>query len=203
MRSVWSDKIIRNLPGARLISVDARVLALVFSAAIAVMFSAPVTGTYAADTPLLEPHNLIVDRSLPREQADAQIIAARRYDTFWNTGDEALEHAALAPNFVDNTLPPGRPQGIAGPLAASRFMRLAIPDIRCEIEQMIVAGDRVVAHLRFHGHFTGRLGQIQGQGQTINFIATDIYRVTDGRVAENWHIEDNLTLQQQLGLIPK
>jgi len=61
----------------------------------------------------------------------------------------------------------------------------------------------VVAHLRFHGHFTGRLGQIQGQGQTINFIATDIYRVTDGRVAENWHIEDNLTLQQQLGLIPK
>src|SRR5947208_15293227 len=37
--------------------------------------------TYAADTPLLEPHNLIVDRSLPREQADTQIIAARRYDT--------------------------------------------------------------------------------------------------------------------------
>ena len=34
--------------------------------------------TYAADTPLLEPHNLIVDRSLPREQADAQVIAARR-----------------------------------------------------------------------------------------------------------------------------
>jgi predicted ester cyclase len=203
LRSVLSDKIIRNLPGARLISVDARVLALVFSAAIAVMFSAPVTGTYAADTPLLEPHNLIVDRSLPREQTDAQIIAARRYDTFWNTGDEALERAALAPNFADNTLPNGRSQGVAGPLAASRFMRLAIPDISCEIEQMIVAGDRVVAHLRFHGHFTGRFGRIQGQGQTINFIATDIYRVADGRIAENWHIEDNLTLQQQLGLIPK
>ncbi len=27
---------------------------------------------------VLEPHNLIVDRSLPREQADAQVIAARR-----------------------------------------------------------------------------------------------------------------------------
>jgi predicted ester cyclase len=52
-------------------------------------------------------------------------------------------------------------------------MRLAIPDIRCEIEQMIVAGDRVVAHLRFRGRFTGRFGQIQGQGQMINFIATE------------------------------
>jgi predicted ester cyclase len=202
-RIILTEKIIRSLPRTRLVTGNSRFLTLIASTAIAAIFSAPLIYTFAADTPLLEPHNLIVDRSLPRGQADAQIIAARRYDTFWNTGDEALARAALAPNFVDNTLPTGRPQGIAGPLAASKLMRLAIPDIRCEIEQMIVAGDRVVAHLRFRGHFTGRFGQIQGQGQTINFIATDIYRVADGAVAENWHIEDNLTLQQQLGLIPK
>jgi predicted ester cyclase len=159
--------------------------------------------TFAGDTALIGPRSLIVDRSLPRAQVDSQVIAARRYDTFWNTGDQALARAALSPNFVDNTLPTGRPQGVAGPLVASRFMRLAIPDLRCEIDQMIVAGDRVVTHLRFRGHFTGRFGQIQGHGQTINFIATDIYRVAEGRIAENWHIEDNLTLQQQLGLIAK
>jgi predicted ester cyclase len=185
------------------VQAEARFFTLMAATAIAVMFSAPVIYTFAADTPLLEPHSLIVDRSLRREQAEAQIIAARRYDTFWNNGDEALARAALAPNFVDNTLPAGRPQGVAGPLAASKLMRAAIPDMRCEIEQMIVAGDRVVAHLRFRGHFAGHFGQIQGQGQTINFIATDIYRVADERVAENWHIEDNLTLQQQLGVIPK
>ena len=159
--------------------------------------------TLAADTVLLEPHHLSIDRSLPRRQLDAQIIAARRYDTFWDTGDEALARSALASNFIDDTLPIGRAQGIDGPLAAARFMHIAIPDLRCEIEQMIVAGDRVVTHLRFHGHFTGRFGQIQGQGQTIDFIATDIYRIADGRIAENWHIEDNLALQQQLGLVPK
>jgi len=159
------------------------------------------TPTMPDDTSLIEPRTLIVDRSLPREQVDVQISAARRYDTFWNTGDEALARAALAPNFTDNSLPPGRPQGLTGPLAASKVIRAAIPDMGCDIEQMIVAGDRVVAHLRFRGHFTGRFKQIQGQGQTINFIATDIYRIADGRIVENWHIEDNLTLQQQLGLI--
>ena len=159
------------------------------------------TSILAADTALIEPQSLIVDRSLPRAQVDAQIIAARRYDTFWNTGDEALARAALAPNFMDNTLPPGRPQGLTGPVAASKVIRAAIPDIGCDIEQMIVAGDRVVAHLRFRGHFTGRFNQIQGQGQTINFIATDIYRIADARIVENWHIEDNLTLQRQLGSI--
>jgi predicted ester cyclase len=155
----------------------------------------------ATDTLLIEAHNLIVDRSLSRAQVDSQVVAARRYDTFWNTGDEALARTALAPNFIDSTLPTGRPQGLAGPLAASKMVRAAIPDLTCEIEQMIVAGDRVVAHLRFHGHFTGHFGQTQGDGQKINFIAIDIYRIVDGHIAENWHIEDNLTLQQQLGLI--
>jgi predicted ester cyclase len=159
------------------------------------------THTVATDTALIEPHTLVVDRSMPTAQVDAQFIAARRYDTFWNTGDESLARSALAPNFIDNTLPPGRPQGLTGPLAESKAVRAAIPDMSCDIEQMIVAGDRVVAHLRFRGHFTGRFKQTQGQGQTINFIATDIYRIADGRIVENWHIEDNLTLLQQLGLI--
>ncbi len=39
---------------------------------------------------------------------------------------------------------------------------------------MIVAGDRVVVHLHFRGHFTGRFTQTQGQGQAIDFVATDI-----------------------------
>jgi predicted ester cyclase len=170
---------------------------------IAAAWVITVAYTLAADPVLIEPHNLTIDRSLRREQADAEILVARRYDTFWDTGDEALARAALASNFIDDTLPIGRAQGIDGPLAAARFMRVAVPDLRCEIEQMIVAGDRAVTHLRFRGHFTGRFGLVQGQGQTVNFVATDIYRIANGRIAENWHIEDNLTLQQQLGLIPK
>ncbi len=63
-----------------------------------------------------------------------------------------------------------------------------------------VAGERVVVHLRFRGHFTGRFGPVQGKGQAIDFIATDIYRIERGRIAENWHIEDNLTLLRELGI---
>ena len=130
-------------------------------------------------------------------------MAARRYDTFWNSGEEELARSALAADFMDRTLPPGRTQGVSGPIAASKFFRAAVPDLTCEVEQMIVAGDRVVSHLHFRGHFTGRFKDVQGNAQAIDFIATDIYRVSDGRIAENWHLEDNLTLLQQLGQIPK
>ena len=155
------------------------------------------------DAELVQPKQLIVDASLPKAQAKAQIEAARRYDSFSNNGDAGLARMALAPDFIDRTLPPGRPQGVAGPLAASEKFRAAVPDLSCEIEQMIVAGDRVVAHLHFHGHFTGRFAETIGEGQAIDFIATDIYRVSGGRIAEDWHLEDNLTLLQQLGQIVK
>lgn len=156
-----------------------------------------------ATTALVIPATLIVASGLPKGQANAQILAARRYATFWSTGDEALARAALSPQFMDRTLPPGRPQGIAGPLAAAIAFRAAVPDINCAVVQMIVTGDRVVAHLRFTGHFTGLFQGVQGHGQNVDFIATDIYRIEKGRIAENWHLEDNLTFLQQIGLIPQ
>ncbi len=149
---------------------------------------------------LVSARQIIADASLPRAQRDAEVLAARRYATFWHTGDARHARAALAADFTDRTLPPGRAQGVPGPLAASRFVRTAIPDLQADLLQLIVAGDRVTVHYRFHGHFTGRWADKQGQGQDIDFIATDIYRIADGKIADNWHIEDNLTLMQQLGL---
>jgi predicted ester cyclase len=158
---------------------------------------------FAADEQLVSAQQVIVDPSLPPAQRDAEIHAARRYATFWHTGDERFARAALAADFTDRTLPSGRAQGVPGPLAASRFVRAAIPDLQADLRQMIVAGDRVTVHYRFHGHFTGRWADTQGQGQAVDFIATDIYRIADGKIADNWHIEDNLTLMRQLGLVAR
>jgi hypothetical protein len=38
-------------------------------------------------------------------------------------------------------------------------------------------------------------------GQEIRFIAIDILHVRQGQVYEDWHLEDNLTFLQQMGLI--
>ena len=136
-----------------------------------------------------------------KQQFAASILAARRYAAFWNTGDVRYATAALATGFIDRTLPPGRPQGTAGPLQASQMFRIAVPDLTAEIQDMVVAGDRVSVHLRLKGHFTGRFGEITGTGQTIDFQAFDLYRVKNGQITENWHLEDNLGLMQQMGIL--
>src|SRR5258705_12452745 len=65
---------------------------------------------------------------------------------------------------------------------------------------MVVAGDYVTGHMSFPGHFPGRFGQKQGQGQPISFRATDLVKIENGRITDNWHIEDNLTLLLEMGV---
>ena len=163
----------------------------------------PAAASAADSLPL--PKSVVIDRSIPASQREAMSMAARRYYAFWDTGDVAYANAALAPAFVDRTLPAGRPQGPEGPVFASKNFRTAVPDLHVEVEEMLMVSDRVIGRLRFTGHFTGTFGEgaaaRQGDGRAIDFIATDIYRIANGRIAENWHLEDNLTLLQQLGVV--
>ncbi|GAA0538209.1 putative ester cyclase [Rhizomicrobium palustre] len=126
--------------------------------------------------------------------------AVQAFYQFWASGDESLLPRAIAPSFTDHTLPAGRPQGPEGPAFASHKFRAAVPDLSLTIEKMIIAGEYVTVHMQFHGHFTGSFGSHKGKGQAIDFIATDLVKVTDGRITDNWHIEDNLTLLSQMGI---
>jgi len=153
-------------------------------AALAGVISAHAAG----DDSLPVPHHLAVDSKSAKSTAIA--LAARRCAAFWNTGDEAYATLALAPEFIDRTLPDGRPQGPDGPLQASHGFRAAAPDLLAEIDDLVVAGDRASVHRHFYGHFTGQFQNLKGNGQTVDFPAFDLYRVKDGRIARNWHLED-------------
>jgi predicted ester cyclase len=173
-----------------------------FNSAVAIVILAGLSGTaFSAQGEWLKPDRLIKDNSLPQAQLKANEAVAREYASFWNTGNETLARDALAANFVDKTPPEGRKQGPEGAILASRVFRTAVPDLRCDVEQMIISGNRVVSHLHFHGTFTGTFGKLKGKGQKIDFIATDIYEIADGKIVANWHIEDNLTLMKQLGAL--
>jgi dienelactone hydrolase len=83
--------------------------------------------------------DLVVATSISSAQQEVELKAAKAFYQFWNTGDAALLDAALAPGFVDHTLPPGRPQGPNGPAFASEHFRAAVPDLSVEVRKMIVA----------------------------------------------------------------
>ena len=162
-------------------------------AVIAALSTALVAPALAAGG--VDINEIVVATSIPESQRDATVKAARAFYEFWNTGDEADLKRAIAPSFTDHSLPPGHPQGPERPAFASHQFRAAVPDLAVR-----VAGDYVTVHMNFTGHFTGKLGQTPGKGQPIEFIATDLVKVENGRITDNWHIEDNLTLLRQMGV---
>jgi predicted ester cyclase len=150
-----------------------------------------------------QPRELVSSDHLSSARRVELLKPVEAFYGFWANGSAALLAAAVGPDFVDHTLPAGRPQGPAGPMAASKAFLTAIPDLRVTVVQRLIVGDRVISHLRFTGHFTGRFGDKAGTGQPVDFIATDILRVRGGRITDNWHLEDNLTFLQQIGIVPR
>ncbi|MBD0694063.1 ester cyclase [Streptomyces sp. CBMA123] len=149
---------------------------------------------------LVQPQAITVDRSIGEKRAAQEVHLAQQLYSFWNTGQRKYLDAAVSPQFKDNTLPAGRPQGPAGPLLASRNFRAAVPDLTCELSDLLVTGDKITARLVFRGHFTGTFNGVQGKGQNVDFNAIDIQHVGTDKIVEDWHIEDNQTLLTQLGV---
>ncbi len=170
-------------------------------ACFTLLFSALACASDVDANDLPQPKKLTIDGGLTDRQAQTQLQAARRYFAFWNTGDEAYATAALSEDFVDLNLPEGRPQSPTGPLVASRTFRQAVPDLAVSVEEAWVVGDQVIGRLRFTGHFTGQFNGIQGNGGPIQFDAVDMYTVKEGRIVANWHLEDNLLLLKQFGVV--
>lgn len=149
---------------------------------------------------LVHPLSLTVDARHDEDRARHLIKIAQLLYTFWDGGDVRYLEQAIDEGFVDHTLPPGRPQGPDGPVAASAAFRAAVPDLTCELSDLLVAGDKLAVRLRFRGHFTGVWRGTPGHGQEIDFVAFDIQHVGSDRITEDWHLEDNLTFLTQAGL---
>jgi predicted ester cyclase len=159
------------------------------------------TVAQAQPPPLPEPESITVDRSLSAGDAAQMIKTARLFYAFWDTGNAEYASAAVDNDFHDNTLPPGRPQGPKGLLYASQAFRSAVPDLHCTIEDLLVSGDKITARLLFTGTHKGEFMEHPATGKPVRFFAIDILRIRDGKIVEDWHLEDNLTLLEQLGVV--
>jgi predicted ester cyclase len=162
-------------------------IALALAALVAAGGAAPAAGN---DIPT--PAHLIVSKPAAADAAvSREIHGALLFYAGWNTGKASYFQQALAPTFVDNTLPAGRPQGPTGPPAASAQFRNEVPDLRCAVEDLIVAGDEVTVRQRYTGTAVN--------GRHVDFVAIDVLRMHDGKIAEDWHLEDYTTLNRQFG----
>jgi predicted ester cyclase len=76
------------------------------------------------------------------------------------------------------------------------------PDLRITIEDMIAEGDKVVTRFTTHGTQQEAFGSIPPTGKQVAVSTIEITRIADGKIAEDWGLDDRLGMLQQLGLVP-
>ena len=132
--------------------------------------------------------------------ADENKAIVRRAVEVYNTGNVDLLDELIAADAVGHEGPPTPP----GPATVKQFItmaRSAFPDLHVNIEDMVAEGDRVAVLLTIRGTQKGAFMGIPATGKSVNFNAMDIYRIANGKIAENWSVADNLGMPQQLGVV--
>jgi predicted ester cyclase/heme-degrading monooxygenase HmoA len=128
-------------------------------------------------------------------------IVRRMLDSI-RSGDVAVVDEIISPNWVnhDPSLPPFR--GREGARQLINLFSSAFSDLHFDIEDMVVEGDKIACRFRFGGINTGSFQGMPPTGKKAEVTATGIFRIVDGKLADNWVNLDALSLLQQLGAVP-
>lgn len=128
-------------------------------------------------------------------------LVRRYYDEVLNGGNPAVLQDIAAEDYVEHDPFPGQGNGRADLEARARGILGAL-DPQFEIQDMIAEGDRVVVRWRSRGTHVGAFLGIPATNRAYDIAGIDIHRIVDGRMAEHWHVVDQLSQLQQLGLLP-
>ena len=129
-------------------------------------------------------------------------LTNRVWQEVWHQGNLSQVDELFTQDFVRHD-PGGRV--LHGTSQNRQFidsLRTAFPDVHYTVDDQIAEGDKVVVRYRFQGT---HLGEFQGMPPTKKQVAYTgilIYRISDGKIAEQWTEFDLPGFLQQLGVIP-
>ena len=120
-----------------------------------------------------------------QEKNKALVLDA--FDTLFNKRDYAAAEKYWSPNYIQHSahIEPGR-DGLFNLIRS-------IPDtLRYEHQLIVAEGDYVIVHGRFSGY-----------GRPVAWIAADIVRIENGRLAEHWDVlQDEATKAESKSCLP-
>ncbi len=126
-----------------------------------------------------------------------QQLCRRFYDYLNARGGE--DWAALfAADWTAVPAFPATPDQLGGYRTTIDQFRAGAPDLKVETIEVIANDDVVAVRSRVSGTNTGELFGQPATGKAFAFTAMDIHRITNGKIANSWHVEDFEGMMEQL-----
>jgi steroid delta-isomerase-like uncharacterized protein len=141
--------------------------------------------------------NLIFASSL---QEQNKAIARRAFEEILSGGRFELAAQLYAKDFINHGI--HRDASLEEDQAALKGWHQAFSDITIVPEKLIAEGDLVAIYWIARGTNIGTGNGLPATGKKAELAGITIWRIVDGKIKEEWSAFDQLSMMQQLGLLP-
>jgi steroid delta-isomerase-like uncharacterized protein len=133
---------------------------------------------------------------------DNKALARRSWEIVSQRNPDALEEVYAADSVLHEP-----DQDLQGLEEVKQYLSMylsAFPDLDATVEDVIAEGDQAVTRWTLRGTHQGEIEEFgPPTGRQIELGGISIHRIEGGKIVEEWERYDNLSILQQLGLVPE
>jgi steroid delta-isomerase-like uncharacterized protein len=133
-------------------------------------------------------------------QEQNKAIARRAFEELLSQGRFELAEQFYAKDFINHGI--HSTANLEEDQAALKGWHQAFPDVVIVPEKFIAEDDLVTIYWVARGTNTGTGNGLPATGKKVELAGITIWRIVDGRIKEEWSAFDQLSMMQQLGLLP-
>jgi steroid delta-isomerase-like uncharacterized protein len=133
-------------------------------------------------------------------QEQNKALAKRAFEELLSGGRFELAEQLYAKDFVNHGI--HRDISLEEDQAALKGWHQAFPDLAIVPEKLIADGDLIAVYWIARGTNTGTGNGLPATGKKAEQAGITIWRIVNGKIKEEWSAFDQLSMMQQLGLLP-
>ena len=133
-------------------------------------------------------------------QEQNKAIARRAFEEILSGGRFELAEQLYARDFINHGI--HRNASLEEDQAALKGWHQAFPDVVIVPQKLIAEDDLVTIYWIASGTNTGTGNGLPATGKKAGLAGITIWRIVDGKIKEEWSAFDQLSMMQQLGLLP-
>jgi steroid delta-isomerase-like uncharacterized protein len=127
-----------------------------------------------------------------------KMIVRRFFEEAWNRQNLDVVDEIFAPAVIFNGQSITREalkQALAG-------RRVAFPDIQVTVDDQVAEGEKVSTRRTWRATHKGPYRGVGATGKVVTWTQISVVRFSQGRIVEDWTVADELSILQQLGVLP-
>src|SRR5437764_9223925 len=133
-------------------------------------------------------------------QEKNEAVARQAFEEMLSRGRFELAEQLYARDFINHSI--HHDASLEEDQAALKGWHQAFSDIAIVPEKLIAEGDLVTIYWIARGTNTGIGNGLPATGKKAELAGITIWRIVDGKIKEEWSAFDQLSMMQQLGLLP-